>query len=143
MAKTYSEKLRDPRWQKTRLLVMDRDEFTCKYCGFKEEEFNVHHLKYAGEPWEGDLEDKITLCRSCHRIVEGIKERYINYGWVVVWVRHQRNENKSADYSGVLIKHSEQGKAVLFFTHDSDPMFYTQAIGLDNLLEVLLDFQIR
>ena len=29
----YSEKLRDPRWQKARLKVLERDNWTCVNCG--------------------------------------------------------------------------------------------------------------
>lgn len=28
----YAEKLRDPRWQKLRLQVMERDEWMCEIC---------------------------------------------------------------------------------------------------------------
>lgn len=30
---TYAEKLKDPRWQKLRLEVMNRNEFHCEICG--------------------------------------------------------------------------------------------------------------
>lgn len=29
---TYSQKLRDPRWQKKRLEILERDSFTCQHC---------------------------------------------------------------------------------------------------------------
>ena len=31
----YSEKLKDPRWQKKRLEILERDNFRCQYCGDK------------------------------------------------------------------------------------------------------------
>jgi len=63
---TYSEKLKDPRWQKKRLEILQRDEWTCQLCQETEETLVVHHYKYSGEPWE--VEDKylMTLCESCH-----------------------------------------------------------------------------
>jgi len=63
---TYSEKLKDPRWQKKRLKILERDDFTCTDCGDTESTLMVHHLKYSGDPWE--IEDKylITLCEICH-----------------------------------------------------------------------------
>jgi len=63
---TYSEKLKDPRWQKKRLEIMQRDEFMCQLCQETEETLVIHHYKYSGEPW--DVEDKylMTLCESCH-----------------------------------------------------------------------------
>ena len=65
---SYSQKLRDPRWQKKRLIIMDRDKFTCCNCGESEQTLNVHHCYYeAGrEPWDYPEASLITLCESCH-----------------------------------------------------------------------------
>ena len=73
---TYSEKLKDPRWQKKRLEIMQRDNFSCRNCGDKKSTLNVHHIKYpknAG-PWSGDDDDKITLCENCHMVAELCKQ---------------------------------------------------------------------
>lgn len=67
---TYLEKLQDPRWQKKRLEVMQRDNFTCVCCGDKETTLNVHHLKYTGKPWEAPNESLITTCKHCHTAIE-------------------------------------------------------------------------
>lgn len=65
--KTYSEKLKDPRWQKTRLLILNRDGFSCRDCGSSEEELHVHHCFYTkGNPWDADPKFLLSLCRSCH-----------------------------------------------------------------------------
>ncbi len=64
----YSDKLRDPRWQKMRLEIMGRDTFTCRLCYDSESTLNVHHLFYdrGAEPWDYPEESLITLCESCH-----------------------------------------------------------------------------
>jgi len=62
----YSEKLRDPRWQKKRLKIMERDNFSCQFCQSKTDTLNVHHIAYEGEPWDAKDELLITLCESCH-----------------------------------------------------------------------------
>lgn len=64
----YSQKLRDPRWQKMRLEVMQRDNFTCQECGDKDKTLNVHHLYYSesGDPWDISPHALRTLCESCH-----------------------------------------------------------------------------
>lgn len=64
----YAQKLRDPRWQKTRLQVMERDEWTCRVCGDTKTTFNVHHMFYVKgrEPWDYPLSSLITLCEVCH-----------------------------------------------------------------------------
>jgi len=63
----YSDKLRDPRWQKKRLEVMQRDDFTCLACGDKTTTLNVHHKYYSGNPWEADMDGLETLCETCHK----------------------------------------------------------------------------
>jgi hypothetical protein len=68
---TYADKLRDPRWQKLRLQVFERDEWSCQCCGEATQELNVHHLHYVRgkEPFEYDLPSLTTLCRRCHKNV--------------------------------------------------------------------------
>src|SRR5579863_2580409 len=68
--KPYSEKLKDPRWQKKRLLIFERDNFTCQDCGSTKKPLNVHHLRYvAGKnPWEYNDDDLETLCEECHKV---------------------------------------------------------------------------
>lgn len=63
----YIELLRDPRWQKKRLQVMERDGFECTNCGDTKTTLNVHHLRYTGKPWEAHLADLTTLCEVCHK----------------------------------------------------------------------------
>jgi hypothetical protein len=65
---TYSEKLKDPRWQKKRLEVFERDEWTCQKCFDGESTLHVHHLTYekGKDPWDYDIDNFITLCAECH-----------------------------------------------------------------------------
>lgn len=64
---TYSEKLKDPRWQKKRLEVMHRDGFACLDCGATDKPLNVHHTHYhKGGPWETGVEHLRTVCADCH-----------------------------------------------------------------------------
>lgn len=71
---TYSEKLRDPRWQKKRLEVMQRDGFKCQICGSIDIELHVHHKSYKDNPWESDASELITYCKECHWFVEQSKD---------------------------------------------------------------------
>jgi hypothetical protein len=68
--KTYGDKLLDPRWQKRRLEVFKDADYTCIYCGNKEETLHVHHLCYekGKEPWEANPTALICLCSTCHKI---------------------------------------------------------------------------
>jgi hypothetical protein len=65
---TYSEKLKDPRWQRLRLEVLDRDDFTCQICFDSTTTLSVHHRYYikGREPWDYPLQLLITLCQPCH-----------------------------------------------------------------------------
>lgn len=65
---TYSDKLKDPRWQKLRLEIFNRDKFTCQSCGDTKSNLHVHHKNYIPglEPWETPLKLLITLCEFCH-----------------------------------------------------------------------------
>lgn len=69
MKKYYSEQLKSPQWQKRRLDIMERDNFTCQECGDKESELNVHHKIYIGNrnAWEYPNPSLITLCEPCHK----------------------------------------------------------------------------
>ena len=67
----YYELLKDPRWQKRRLEIMQRDNFTCQMCGnglTSGVPLNVHHYVYHKGylPWEYPDKELITLCRDCH-----------------------------------------------------------------------------
>lgn len=64
----YGALLKDPRWQRRRLEVFDRDNFTCCLCGDDKNEVQVHHLKYEGNPWDVDMVHLRTLCVLCHEI---------------------------------------------------------------------------
>lgn len=64
---SYSEKLKDPRWQKKRLEIMNRDGFRCRDCGSDTDTLHVHHCHYAkGDPWETPDEFLLTVCELCH-----------------------------------------------------------------------------
>lgn len=64
----YSEKLRNPKWQRKRLDILQRDEFACVGCGDTESTLHVHHCYYekGKEPWEYADSSLITLCEHCH-----------------------------------------------------------------------------
>jgi hypothetical protein len=72
---TYAEKLLDPRWQKKRLEILERDEWKCAYCGDSNNTLHVHHEAYVGEyPWETPNYCLITLCGMCHSTFHSLNE---------------------------------------------------------------------
>lgn len=75
MKQTYSEKLRSPEWQKKRLEILNRDEFTCQLCSDSTTELHIHHKEYirGNQPWEYEDSNFQTLCKHCHELVEEFK----------------------------------------------------------------------
>jgi 5-methylcytosine-specific restriction endonuclease McrA len=71
MKKTYLEKLKDPRWQKMRLKVLERDEFRCQLCWNDKLTLHVHHKYYVNgkQPFDYPLKALLTLCEKCHSII--------------------------------------------------------------------------
>jgi len=62
----YTDKWKDPRWQKKRLEIFTRDEWRCQSCGSITETLCVHHFEYHGNPWDAPNDALVTLCESCH-----------------------------------------------------------------------------
>lgn len=79
---TYSEKLKDPRWQKKRLEVLEIYNWACYTCTRKDKTLHVHHLRYnkGCDPWEYSTDDLMALCKDCHFVVsksEPIRPMYM------------------------------------------------------------------
>lgn len=66
---TYQEKLKDPRWQKRRLEVLNAAFWRCEDCKSSDKELQVHHCYYYGklQPWEYGSELLMCLCSDCHK----------------------------------------------------------------------------
>lgn len=64
----YLAKLRDPRWQKMRLKILERDGWTCQICLDTASTLHVHHRYYSREtePWDYPAAALVTLCEECH-----------------------------------------------------------------------------
>lgn len=50
-------------------MILDRDEWACRYCGDTKLTLHVHHQMYEGNPWEVEDYMLITLCSDCHELV--------------------------------------------------------------------------
>jgi len=71
--RTYSEKLKDPRWQRKRLEILQRDGWTCLCCEATDKTLHVHHILYwpKRNPWEYEDCFLQTLCEDCHAEMDG------------------------------------------------------------------------
>lgn len=61
-------------WSKVRMLIYERDNFTCQDCGLKMTNktgaHDVHHKIPFLETFDNSLNNLTTLCRSCHMKAE-------------------------------------------------------------------------
>ena len=66
----YREKFKDPRWQKCRLKILNRDDWACQLFGDKGSTLHVHHRYYTPktDPWEYPDRAFVTLCEDCHEV---------------------------------------------------------------------------
>jgi hypothetical protein len=94
---TYLDKLRDPRWQKKRLQILERDHFACQECGCDSKTLHVHHTRYVKgrDPWDYLNGFLVTLCETCHEqlhefpesVIEFLADSFYQHGatWNVLW----------------------------------------------------------
>jgi putative alpha-1,2-mannosidase len=77
------EEISKEEWRKLRLKILERDNFTCQYCGFKAEKWQiVHHID--GNPNNNEKNNLETICPMCNLIhhagqgcvVQGIVDLY-------------------------------------------------------------------
>lgn len=73
---TYQKKLKDPRWQRRRLVFLDLKNWRCEDCGRSDKELQVHHYHYHKglEPWEYKDHQMRCCCADCHIERQGIED---------------------------------------------------------------------
>lgn len=92
MAKTYSDKLKSPKWQKKRLEILSRDNWKCRYCDNEEKQLQVHHLKYTERlPHNEPSINLITVCEDCHKVVEFLKHKMYSELGVLHCINEREN----------------------------------------------------
>ena len=126
MATEYSQKLKHPKWQRRRLEILQRDNFTCMFCNDSETELQIHHKKYVNgrQIWEYEDVELITLCKHCHSVVEYLK-RNSERTEVSSSLKLYRGVDKK---SCVIITKSTTG-GVAFFEYINDSALRVMSIG--------------
>ena len=71
--KSYKELLKDKRWEKKRIDILNKKGCVCSKCG-STENLQVHHLYYdkSKNPWNYPDDAFIVLCKKCHEEIHGI-----------------------------------------------------------------------
>jgi len=61
------EEISKKEWRTLRLKILQRDNYTCQYCGFKAEKWQiVHHID--GNPKNNEESNLETICQMCNLI---------------------------------------------------------------------------
>ena len=97
----YSEQLKSPMWQKKRLKIMERDNFSCKICGDNKNILNIHHYVYKNNAsaWEYTDSMLITLCEKCHGLIHSIDSDF-----AVKFIRFTPNATRQMCFGSEYIK---------------------------------------
>lgn len=74
---SYSERLKDPRWQRRRLDILQRANWSCESCGADKKTLHVHHKVYrkGAMPWEYPDDQLQSLCEDCHELEHQLRAR--------------------------------------------------------------------
>ncbi len=93
-------------WRKIRQRILERDDFTCQYCGFKAEKWQiVHHTD--GNPNNNSESNLMTICQMCNLIehagmgciIQGIVDMYKKSKYrqneIIAKTREMRAKGKS------------------------------------------------
>lgn len=82
MLLSYKEQIAHPLWQKKRLEVFERDNYTCQICLDKDTQLHVHHTEYDKTyqtmAWQYPNNVYKTLCKDCHQAITEHLEEYGN-----------------------------------------------------------------
>lgn len=83
MIMTYAQRLKDPRWQKKRLELLNKAHWTCEECKAVEpaDGLQIYHVFYMlGKlPWEHDDRIMMVLCDGCHKRRQKVEQEFF-YG---------------------------------------------------------------
>lgn len=133
---SYSDKLKDPRWQRKRLEVFSRDNFTCTKCGDDKNTLHVHHLKYSGNPWDVSNESLITTCQRCHSLIEYLTFLCKEMGFDVEIISI---EHRPSGYSILLAKTPDM-EIVVMFTDEFGQHHFRIRFTKEKMLDLLKKF---
>lgn len=146
--RTYCEKLRDPRWQRRRLQVLEQCGFECTNCGDSTSELHVHHVAYrrGADPWDYGDDELTTLCANCHQLEEASRKlaserigKEVTWRAVAYLIEHfDRNDDGQCSLFGLLESLTEAihetGSPVLV----ADILGRASRLGRDNAIGLLL-----
>ena len=81
----YKEQIKSPKWQRRRLEILQRDDFTCQICGSQDKTLHVHHTTYEKGKMIWDYPDEmlLTLCEECHEYEHALNDSIDDILWSI------------------------------------------------------------
>lgn len=120
---TYLEKLQDPKWQRKRLQILERDNYTCQICGESKITLHIHHKKYNDPIWDVLDSDLTTHCKYCHIVVEYLKKYHLDAELVALIPAPSKQKDLNPTTLICILKSNEATYAVFHF-------FYSEKTGV-------------
>ncbi len=98
--------MRTAEWKRIRKRILERDKFTCPYCGVQRKEFmQINHID--GNP-KNHLDDNLeVICSACHKITHSGLWADV-FGVLDVFQKSDYNQNEIVSITG---KMREEGKS--------------------------------
>jgi hypothetical protein len=130
----YAEKLKNPLWQKKRLEILSRDNFTCQLCKDPKTTLHVHHKKYikGNQPWDYPDSNFQALCAHCHAMVSTINNSS-EYNFLFA---HKGNYDDGVFMAVYLIYPSSNEMGVLFGNYKEGVFNHYVSINKDTVDKV-------
>ena len=101
-----SKRLEGDAWQAIRKKILIRDNYTCQYCGYKSEKYQIiHHFDW--DPKNNKDENFCVICQMCNliehagqgvalrKVVDLYKESKYNQNEIIIITREMRDKGKS------------------------------------------------
>lgn len=125
---SYWELLKDPRWQKVRLKMLEAAGWSCQACSDATTMLSVHHKRYVKgrAPWEYEAHELVVLCQPCHEMEHEAK----NLRADLIARLHQEGPASAAEvfavaagYARLQTNDEELGKVAEAFRRDAEYLF--------------------
>lgn len=123
----YASALLDPRWQRKRLEIFQRDDWKCQHCGESDKTLHVHHryeYRAGALPWDYHDHELQTLCVDCHAMLKGLRPGSVQLlgdgGWQYDGKCPKCNSENIRD-KGSYDKCLQCGLRISFSTFESTP----------------------
>lgn len=138
----YQKQLLDPRWQKKRLRILERDNWMCTLCGDNKSTLHIHHTRYGTYAWEVDDEFLKTRCCHCHLLEEYYKENYSPdyYNKIIKVSKKESYSNNIILYVYRIANHSENKLLDIFIVNKDAIALHLDTIFCEKDMDSFFDF---